>query len=400
MQANSILQGVLFSSLLLAASYTDIKRREIPDTICALLVLTGFLKFSYPNLLGIFVALPFLIAAMFKEKSIGGGDIKLTAAVGFVLGFWKGIYGLIIGLILLILFYIMFRISSIIRKKQVVKNLSMPLAPFLVICIVLSLLICFGITPLFNKGISQKTKIVRVTKEIKSGDEITKDMVQVVEVGGFNLPENVIRTKETAIGKFAVSDFGIGDYILNTKLSEMPAAENAYLYNLDGSKQAMSITIKTFANGLSGKLQSGDIVSVIAPDYKKQGATVIPAELKYVEVISVTASSGYDANTNEQGTQDERELPSTVTLLVTPEQANILAELEADSKFHLSLVYRGSPENTKKFIGMQEKIIEALYYPEPEEDTEEVSEEVIVEDAIDSSNISAEGVEDIGSEVE
>lgn len=51
------------------------------------------------------------------------------------------------------------------------------------ICIVLSLLICFGITPLFNKGISQKTEIVRVTKEIKSGDEITKDMVQVVEVG-------------------------------------------------------------------------------------------------------------------------------------------------------------------------------------------------------------------------
>lgn len=131
MQVSSILQGVLFSSLLLAASYTDIKRREIPDTVCVLLVLTGFLKFSYLNLLGIFVALPFLIAAMLKEKSIGGGDIKLTATVGFVLGFWKGIYGLIIGLTLLILFYIMVKISSIIRKKQVVKNLSMPLAPFL-----------------------------------------------------------------------------------------------------------------------------------------------------------------------------------------------------------------------------------------------------------------------------
>lgn len=131
MQVSGILQGVLFSSLLLAASYTDIKRREIPDIICLLLVLTGFLKFGFQNLLGIFVALPFLMAAMFKEKSIGGGDIKLTAAVGLVLGFWKGIYGLIIGLTILILFYIMVRISSIIRRKQVAKNLSMPLAPFL-----------------------------------------------------------------------------------------------------------------------------------------------------------------------------------------------------------------------------------------------------------------------------
>jgi len=47
-----------------------------------------------------------------------------------------------------------------------------------VICIMLSLLICFGVTPLFNKSVSQKTEIVRVTKEIKAGDEITKDMVQ------------------------------------------------------------------------------------------------------------------------------------------------------------------------------------------------------------------------------
>lgn len=75
--------------------------------------------------------MPFLIAAMLKENSIGGGDIKLTAAVGLVLGFWKGIYGLIIGLILLIALYVILRISSIIRKKQVAKNLSMPLAPFL-----------------------------------------------------------------------------------------------------------------------------------------------------------------------------------------------------------------------------------------------------------------------------
>jgi len=240
-----------------------------------------------------------------------------------------------------------------------------------VICIVLSLIISFGLTPLFNKSVSQRTEIVRAVKEIKSGDEITKDMVQVVEVGGYNLPDNIIRTKETVIGKYALSDLGIGDYILNTKLSDIPAAENAYLYNLDGSKQAISITIKTFANGLSGKLQSGDIVSVIAPDYKKQGETVIPSELKYVEVISVTASSGYDANTGEQIVEDDRELPSTVTLLVTPEQGNILAELEADSKSHLSLVYRGIPENTRKFIEIQEEIIEEIYLEAEKEESEE-----------------------------
>ena len=80
-----------------------------------------------------------------------------------------------------------------------------------VFCIVLSLLICFGITPLFNKGISQKTEIVRVTKEIKAGAQITKDMVQNVEVGGYNLPTNVVRSKETVVGSYALADLSIGD---------------------------------------------------------------------------------------------------------------------------------------------------------------------------------------------
>ncbi len=239
-----------------------------------------------------------------------------------------------------------------------------------VICILLSLLICFGVTPLFNQSVSQKTEIVRVTKEIKAGEEITKDMVQTVEVGGFGLPDNVIRQSETVIGKYAKADLSIGDYILNTKLSDTPAAENSYLYNLDGTKQAISVTIKSFANGLSGKLQSGDIVSVIAADYKKQGMTVIPAELKYVEVISVTAASGYDANTGEaKSEKDERELPSTVTLLVSPEQSKVLAELEADGKLHLSLVYRGTPANTAKFTEAQDKVIAALYPVEQPEDS-------------------------------
>ena len=131
MQVNGILQGVLFSFLLMVASYTDIKRREIPDIICLLIALTGLLRFNFGNLLGIFVALPFLIAAIFKENSIGGGDIKLAASAGIVLGFWKGIYGLVIGLTLLVLFYIILIIIAKLRRKQVARNLSMPLAPFL-----------------------------------------------------------------------------------------------------------------------------------------------------------------------------------------------------------------------------------------------------------------------------
>ena len=156
-----------------------------------------------------------------------------------------------------------------------------------------------------------------------------------------------------------------GDYIINSKVADEPAAENAYLYNLSGEKQAISVSVKSFATGLSGKLKSGDIVSVIAPDYQKQGETVIPPELKYVEVIAVTAGSGYDANTGEED-PEEKELPSTVTLLATPEQSRILAMMEKDGNLHISLVYRGTKENAAKFITEQEHALQELYPPETE----------------------------------
>ena len=238
-----------------------------------------------------------------------------------------------------------------------------------VLCILLALIICFGVTPLFSRSASEKTEIVRVTKDIKEGNEITAEMVQTVEVGAYNLPQNLMTDKKEVVGKYATADLAAGDYILSSKLSAVPAAENAYLYNLDGKKQAISVTIKSFATGLSGKLESGDIVTVIVADYQGKGETAIPPELQYVEVISVTASSGYDANTGE--VVDEKELPSTVTLLVTTEQAKVLAELEQDSELHLALVYRGTPENAGKFIAAQDALIEELYAePEPENSSE------------------------------
>lgn len=252
-----------------------------------------------------------------------------------------------------------------------------------VICIILSLIICFAVTPLFNRAISEKTEIVRVTKEIRKDEEITADMVETVEVGAYNLPESVITDRNSVVGKFASAELQPGDYILASKVAEEPAAENAYLYNLNGEKQAISVSVKSFAAGLSGKLQSGDIVSVLAPDYKKQGVTVIPPELQYVEVIAVTADSGADANTGEQMEEGEdRELPDTVTLLVTPEQSLVLAELEAEGDIHLSLVYRGTQENAAEFIAAQEAVLAELYAPEEEMSSEETAGEEAAADGI------------------
>ena len=254
-----------------------------------------------------------------------------------------------------------------------------------VVFIALSLIICFAITPLFNAAKENTTEIVRMKKDVKIGQEITEKDIEVVEVGAYNLPADVLKKSEDVVGKYVSSELLAGDYVLPNKISDTPASENAYLYNLTGEKRAISVTIPSFAGGLSGKLISGDIVSVIAVDYRESGETVVPDELQYVEVIAVTDKEGYDENevvVTADG-EEEPDLPETVTLLVTPSQANILAELEADGEIHLSLVYRGTSDNAQKFIAAQEKLLNELAEAEKaeEEKTEAPTTSTVTEPA-------------------
>ncbi len=231
-------------------------------------------------------------------------------------------------------------------------------------CIVLAFVICFVISPLVSRTGNKTVSVVRVVNDIKSGDEITKNMVSEVKMPNTNQPDNIVSDTKSIIGKYASMDMVKGDYVLKEKVADTPYVENTYFAKLDGEKRAISVTLKSFATGLSGKLKSGDIVSVIAPDYQKSGMTVVPVGLQYVEVIAATAKTGADV---ENVGEDESELPSTVTLLATEAQAKMLAELEKTGTIHMSLVYRGERKTAEKFLKAQDEVLN----PPQEENTAE-----------------------------
>ncbi|ETA81743.1 prepilin peptidase [Youngiibacter fragilis] len=133
MQADSIAGAVLFFCLLLAASVWDLRKRIIPDSICLLIALTGLMDFSPVRLWGALAALPLLIAALCKPEGIGGGDIKLTAAAGIVLGFWGCTVGLLLGLTASLFFYLTNQLIKRLCKlePQKASQASLPMAPFL-----------------------------------------------------------------------------------------------------------------------------------------------------------------------------------------------------------------------------------------------------------------------------
>jgi len=130
MQANMpfLFQGGLFIILLLTASVFDIKKRIIPDTVCLLIALTGLIGFEPVKLFGILTALPLLLAAL-VWGGMGGGDIKLMAAAGLVLGFHKSMAAMVMGLIVLLVFHAICFLVQKLRGRDAPN--AYPLAPFL-----------------------------------------------------------------------------------------------------------------------------------------------------------------------------------------------------------------------------------------------------------------------------
>ena len=85
------------------------------------------------KLSGILLALPLLIAALVKEGGMGGGDIKLTAAAGFVLGLPAGTVGLILGLTAVLGYDLFCKGIQKLKKTEApaAEGRVLPLAPFL-----------------------------------------------------------------------------------------------------------------------------------------------------------------------------------------------------------------------------------------------------------------------------
>ena len=120
-----LIQGTAFFLALLGASICDLQKREIPPIFPVIIAIAGLINFSPASLWGIALCLPFLIAAWRNERRMGGGDIKLVAACGFLLGLPAGTPGLILGLTVQLLIYGAARLFRFQHDRAV------PLAPCL-----------------------------------------------------------------------------------------------------------------------------------------------------------------------------------------------------------------------------------------------------------------------------
>lgn len=241
-----------------------------------------------------------------------------------------------------------------------------------ILSIILAVIIAFVAIPAITRKTSATMDIVRVTAPVEKGSLISPDAIELVTVGGYNLPENVAFHLEDVSGFYAAADLSPGDYILSEKVSATPLSSDLTLNEIPDGTVAMSVTTRTLAAALSDKLQGGDIIRFYYYNDRDEFTPVtdIP-ELRFLKLLSVTDSKGLDVDYTELPEEDEEKLQTaTVTVLATPEQAMLLTRYENEGMLHVALISRGNESLANDLLKRQSEILTTLYGDGTEVETE------------------------------
>jgi leader peptidase (prepilin peptidase)/N-methyltransferase len=134
-----LIEHCIFSIFIITVGFIDFHFKIIPDKIVCIFAAVNFIfavlnNIDYPrgifdNLIGAVSASAILFAvSLFSNGSIGGGDIKFTAAAGFFLG-WK----LSIAALAAALFFAGVILTPLLIIKKVAKEDVVALGPFLAV---------------------------------------------------------------------------------------------------------------------------------------------------------------------------------------------------------------------------------------------------------------------------
>lgn len=229
------------------------------------------------------------------------------------------------------------------------------------ICVIVGLLVPLVGIPMLKNYIVETVDVVRFRTDLKAGSQITQEMLDTVELSAYHLPSGAMQDMSAVVGQYLLVDTVAGDYVTPTRLSPQHPGTDPTLLDLPEGKMALSISLPDLAQSVSGKLRGGDIIQIFAVENSSVNLTAsIPAELRYVEVLTATYQDGADVGTENALTDGSssasngRNTLATVTLLVNERQAACLAGLEQNATLHAALVIRGNDEKKAAALEAQE----------------------------------------------
>lgn len=181
------------------------------------------------------------------------------------------------------------------------------------------------------------------TAEIPARSTITAGMIARVTRPAAAVETDAVINPNDAIGQVALITIPAGAQVTESKLGR--AADAGLPVRLEAGKRAVSIEVDK-VKGVSGLMQPGDRVDIISvPPAKSMNDQPPPAAtiLRGIRILAIGDSLEYNSATPSPQEQQS----TTVTLEVTPKQADLLAMADESTKLRLALRPPREPLNSQ-----------------------------------------------------
>lgn len=189
----------------------------------------------------------------------------------------------------------------------------------------------------------EMAEVVVPLNTIPAHVKVTEEMVEVRSIPKESLHEQAVTSVEQIANATTKSELFTGEQILVERLvlNEMEATLS---YRIPESMRALTIPT-TEVSGIGGHLASGDHVDVLVTYNQEEGEeskVVTYTQLQNIEVLTM----GPNSVSTEEATGG---VPSSITILVTPQQAEVVAYATLNGSFHMTL--RNPADNQKVETG-------------------------------------------------
>jgi pilus assembly protein CpaB len=183
----------------------------------------------------------------------------------------------------------------------------------------------------------EKTDVVFAAADVKPGESITDEMLEIRRMPVSEVPEDAIRKIADAVNRASMAQLDKGDMIRSKKLADKGAGRGMAALVRPGMR-AFTIQTPSFSSSLAGFLLPGNRVDVLLTVESKggpqdeTGGGATTTLLQNVEILAVHTTVS-TPTTNKINPDDAR----SVTLLVAPEEAELLDLGQNKGTLHLSL---------------------------------------------------------------
>lgn len=181
-----------------------------------------------------------------------------------------------------------------------------------------------------TRPVVEKIYELKALVDIPSGVKLRDNMVAPVELAkGDVMTAGAITDPFEAIGKLTISGIKAGEVVTKSKLVDSSGG-----VPIKEGMRAVTIAVDS-VGGVNGAIQSGsavDVLTILPQGDHKLTRTI----LQNIPVVSVGGGSPAAPAPGQQKSAPSGSV-SSVTLAVTPQQAEMLVLANAEGKFHLTL---------------------------------------------------------------